>query len=229
MSAFLDSELASNEADSVRMHLAVCEPCAAVCEDLASIYDVCKTEGPETLAPPNSPAMWLRISNVIESEQRLEKPPVEPRRRIWRLTLPQLATAMVAIAVISSLLTVAGIRNYQQTSDLADAGRTSASQTTVEKLLGKVGLIDTPQQARERRLKEQQAAIDYWNARVSQRRAQWNPKVREAFDRNLLVIDQSLVQYTDLLEQDPEDDLSSEMLDSVMTDKMNLLRDFSDL
>ncbi len=32
-----------------------------------------------------------------------------------------------------------------------------------------------------------------------------------------------------ILEQDPEDDLSSEMLDSVLNDKMNLLRDFSDL
>jgi hypothetical protein len=45
----------------------------------------------------------------------------------------------------------------------------------------------------------------------------------------LQVIDQSLNEYTVILEQDPEDDLSSEMLDSVLNDKMNLLRDFSDL
>jgi hypothetical protein len=32
-----------------------------------------------------------------------------------------------------------------------------------------------------------------------------------------------------ILEQDPEDDLSGEMLDSVLNEKMNLLRDFSDL
>ena len=32
-----------------------------------------------------------------------------------------------------------------------------------------------------------------------------------------------------ILAQDQEDDLSSEMLDSVMDDKMNLLRDFADL
>jgi hypothetical protein len=44
-----------------------------------------------------------------------------------------------------------------------------------------------------------------------------------------MVIEQSVAQYTNMLKEDPDDELSSEMLDAVLTDKMNLLRDFSDL
>ncbi len=89
--------------------------------------------------------------------------------------------------------------------------------------------METPQQARDRRLKEQQAAIEYWNARVQTRRVQWDRATRDAFDRYQQVIDDSVNDYTMILQQDPEDELSGEMLDSVLNEKMNLLRDFSDL
>jgi len=36
-------------------------------------------------------------------------------------------------------------------------------------------------------------------------------------------------EYTMILQENPEDDLSGEMLDSVLNDKMNLLREFSEL
>ena len=107
--------------------------------------------------------------------------------------------------------------------------RSAVSQTVFEKVLGKIGLMETPQQVRDRRLKEQQAAIDYWNERVQTRRVAWDRSTRDAFDRNLQVIDASLNDYTMILSQDPDDELSGEMLDSVLDDKMNLLRDFSGL
>jgi len=50
--------------------------------------------------------------------------------------------------------------------------------------MAKLGVIDTPQQARERRIKEQQAAIAYWDSRVQAKRVQWDKFTREAFDRN---------------------------------------------
>lgn len=168
---------------------------------------------------------------MIESEVRPVPPaePETPSRRFWRFSLPQLATGFALIAVVSSLLTIVGIRAYSRPEASASPLRSSAEETTMEKVLGKLGLITTPQQARERIFAEQQKAIEYWNARVAQRRSEWNERTREAFDRNMRVIDQSVVQYTNILKQDPEDDLSAEMLDSVLTDKMNLLRDFSDL
>jgi hypothetical protein len=226
----MDSELEETQASSVRMHLAVCAECAHVCEDLASILDVCITETPSEIVPPNSQAMWCRINNIIESEIKPVPPPVEPPRgRFWHLSFGQLAAALGCIAVVSSLATFVAIKGYMEPPASDFTTRSAATQTTFEKVLSKVGLMETPQQARERRLKEQHTAIEYWNARVQNRRMQWDRATRDAFDRNLQVIDESLSEYTMILSQDPDDELSGEMLDTVLNEKMNLLRDFSDL
>ena len=57
----------------------------------------------------------------------------------------------------------------------------------------------------------------------------WDDRMRLAFDRNLIEIDQAVKDYTMLLEKDPEDEVTVEMLDSALNDKMNLLRQFSEL
>ena len=230
ISVFMDDELDAARAEAVRTHLSICNECAHVCEDFASILDVCTSEKPSDLVPPNSQALWCRINNIIESEKKPDAEPTgeEPRRR-WRFSFVQVATAVFCVAVVSSLITVLAVRSYLQPAAVESASRSTAEQSVFEKVLGRIGLMDTPQQARERRLKEQQAAIDYWNARVQTRRVQWDRATRDAFDRNLQVIDESVNDYTMILSQDPDDELSGEMLDSVLDDKMNLLRDFSDL
>jgi hypothetical protein len=174
LSVFLDNELDESRAVLVRSHLAACAGCAAVCEDLSSILFACK-DAPEAdgNVPLNSQAMWCRINNIIESEV---KPPVEPETpqgRFWRLSLGQMASAAAAIIVISSLITVVAIRNYMQPGSDDLTTRSAATQTTFEKVLSRVGLIDTPQQALERRMEQQRSAIAYWDSRVQARRAQW--------------------------------------------------------
>lgn len=229
LSLYLDNELDELRAAAVRTHVALCAACAKLLEDLSSIMFTCSEEDASELVPPNSQALWCRISNTIESE--IKPPPVQqaPQRRFWSLSLPQLASAVLCIAILSSLLTVISVRNYMQPPVDDFTTRATATQTTFEKVLGKIGLIDTPNQSRERHMREQLAAISYWDNRVQTRRAQWDARTREAFDRNLQVINESLDQYNVILQADPEDELSVEMLDSVMNDKMNLLRDFSDL
>lgn len=226
--AFIDSDLDEGRASMVRTHLAFCPPCALVCEEVTSLIDVCRTEPAGELVPPNSRQMWLRINNVIENEVK-PVPVIEPPRRSWAVSMLRLGSALAGIAVVSSVATIFILRNYTQPASGDLTAGAASSQTTFEKYLGKLGLVETPQQARERRIKEREAAIDYWNARVQARRSQWDRTTREAFDRNLEVIDESVNDYTTILAKDPDDDLSGEMLDAVMNDKMNLLRDFSDL
>ena len=98
-----------------------------------------------------------------------------------------------------------------------------------ERVLGKIGVIETTQQTRENRIKEQQAAIDYWNKRVEAKRRNWDNYLREAFDRNLNEIDQVVFEYNRILQENPQDDLSGEMLDSALNEKMELLREFAEL
>jgi hypothetical protein len=232
LSGFMDNELEETQAAAVREHLAFCDKCAKVCEELAAIVDLCRSEAPNAAVSPNSKALWCRINNIIESEVKPEQVPLpkieEPRRRFWLFSLPQLAAAVVCIALISSLLTVVAIRNYKRPAD-DFTSRSAESQTTIERVMAKVGLIETPQQARDRHTAEQKAAIEYWNRHVQQRRAQWDARMRDAFDRNLNVLNDSVNEYTLILQQNPDDEITGEMLDSALDEKMSLLREFAEL
>jgi hypothetical protein len=229
LSLYLDGELGEADAAKVQEHLGDCEPCDQLCRDFSLLLSSCSFD--ETLAlensdPPNADALWCRINNMIESEMRPDKQPEQPRgwfSRIWQLSFAQAASAVAAVAVVSSLLTFVAISNYSQPSD------GEASESYFSLALAKIGLAETAAEKREHRIEEQKRAIAYWNKRVQARRAVWDEQIREAFDRNLKVIDESVNEYTVILQQDPDDELSSEMLDSVLNDKMNLLREFSEL
>ena len=239
LSEFIDEQLNEKIVARIKAHLTLCVQCAEVYEDFYSILGVCDLDVPEDVSLPNEQALWCRINNIIETEIKpeasvSEMPKDAPRgwfakrRRLsWSLTLTQAASAILGIAVISSLLTIVSLQNTVPSNEITYSD--SKQPTLFEKILGKVGLTETSQQARERRVQEQQAAIAYWNKRVEMRRIQWDKNLRDAFDRNLNEIDQVVSGYNSALEQNPQDDLSNEMLDSAMTEKVELLREFSEL
>ncbi len=98
-----------------------------------------------------------------------------------------------------------------------------------EKVLGKIGLVETLEKRRERIVNERLATIDYWSKRVEARRVQWDNQLRSVFDRNLREIDQAVFEYSRILQENPQDELSGEMLDSTLNEKVELLREFSEL
>jgi len=53
--------------------------------------------------------------------------------------------------------------------------------------------------------------------------------MRQTFDRNLAVIDQAVNDSLNELHRNPHDDLSEQMLNDAMNDKVALLKEFSDL
>lgn len=242
LSEFIDEQLDEKMVARVQAHLMLCAPCADIYEDFFSILGVCDVDLAEEVPLPNEQALWCRINNIIEADVRSEvaaaaqMPKEAPPRnwlartwqRTWSLTFTQLAAAVLGIVMITSLLTVVGLRNVASPDQLSPEV-SSVQLTLFERALSKVGLAETQQQVRDRRLREQQAAIDYWNKRVEARRAQWNKNLRETFDRNLNEIDQVVNGYNRTLEANPQDDLSNEMLDSAMNEKVALLREFSDL
>ena len=235
ISAFLDNDLDEGIFKNVQSHLALCAECAKVCEDCAMILDFCSEDLLEEVSlPPNSKALWCRINNIIETEV---KPEIEQEiakeeekrgwlskvwHNSWQISMSQVLTSILGIALISSLLTIVGFKNYS-------ADTANASPSVFERVLSKVGLSETAQEKRERKIKEQQATIEYWNKRVEARRVNWDEHLREAFDRNLNEINQVVVEYNKILKENPQDELSGEMLDSAMTEKVELLREFSEL
>lgn len=236
LSGFIDGELEEKVSAEIKAHLNLCVECAELHEDFAGLLSFCDNKGvTEETAPPNPQAMWKRINNIIEAEikpeiikqEEIETPKIWfTGKRIWSLSFSQIAASVIGIAVISSLLTFVGLKNASAPTDVSSQ---PSPPTLFERALGKIGLAETPKEARERRIREQQTAIEYWNKRVEARRNQWDHNLREAFDRNLHEIDQVVTEYTEILEKNPQDDLSGEMLDSALNEKMELLREFSEL
>lgn len=228
ISVYLDNELEEKVSIDVQTHLAVCLECAKVCEDFAMILDFCNLDEAEHSLPPNSKALWCRINNLIETEIP-PAPPTEIKKeeikKGWQFSFSQVFALILGIALVSSLLTIVGINNFSAPREMS----ANASPSIFERVLGKIGIIETPQQTRENRIKEQQAAIDYWNKRVEAKRASWDARLREAFDRNLNEINQVVSENDRLLQENPQDDLSGEMLDSALNEKMELLREFAEL
>jgi hypothetical protein len=239
LSDYIDNLLDAKKTACVKAHLTLCRECAEVYEDFSKILGLCNLEITEEIPPPNEQALWCRINNIIESEIKPEITEEIKQRELqrnwfsrmwsrnWSLSFTQLASAVMCIALVSSLLTVVGIRNATAPNDLG--ARFSDQPGIFEKALSKIGLAETPRQLRERRLREQQAAIEYWNNRVATRRTQWDKNMREVFDRNLNEINQVVYEYSRTLDENPQDELSGELLDSAMEEKTRLLREFSEL
>ena len=239
ISDFLDNELDKTDSSNVQTHLAMCEECAKICEDFSMMLDFCDEKQFADSLPPNPNALWCRINNIIETEVKpeLERETGEEVQanwfsRIWnsnwQLSLSQVAVSVLGIALISSLLTIVGIKNYLQPNDNVSA-QTTVSETIFDKVLGKFGLVETAFQKREKRLKERQESIDYWRSRVENKRPAWNSHLRNAFDRNLNEINRAVFEYNKNLQNNPNDEISGEMLDSAMDEKMEFLREFAEL
>jgi hypothetical protein len=224
ISDLVDGSLSQRDQSTLNSHLDECLSCADVRNDLQSLVDFCHTQRGQYDAPPNEKALWLRIRNVIETEARLVVASVPAGRgsrlnwlsRSWELSLPQLAASAAAIVLIVSLSTAVGLRRWQSggTGSLpAQEGRTfEASAASVKS-----------------RVSQQQQSIAYWNERVEFNKARWYPQMRETFDRNLQVIVEAVNESMEALSKSPHDEVSEEMLNAALNEKLSLLKEFAEL
>jgi hypothetical protein len=226
ISDFLDRSISHQDRTTLSAHLEECLHCAEVRDDLQSIVGFCRTQRGQYAAPPNEKALWLRIRNMIEAGASVDTPaPAATRRsflsnwttRSWELSFPQLAAMVAAIVLIVSLTTAVGLRRWQ--SGAVDEKVQSGQQNSLN-----VGAIDVRE-----RVSQQQQLISYWNQRVEYNKARWNPQMRETFDRNLAVIDQAVNDSFDSLSKNPHDEVSEEMLNTALNEKLSLLKEFAEL
>jgi hypothetical protein len=223
ISDFLDGSLSHKDQSTLNAHLEECLSCADVRNDLQSIITFCHTQRGQYTAPPNEKALWQRIRNMIETSATSAAVKSEPARRSWgnwigrswELSLPQLAASVAAIVLVVSLATVVGLRRY----DSGEAKSTTPENARLN--LAAAGLRD--------RISQQQQLISYWNQRIEYNKARWSPQMRETFERNLQVIDQTLDESFNSLSQNPHDEVSEEMLNAALNEKLSLLKEFAEL
>jgi len=221
LSDFIDGSLTPQDKARVDAHLSACDVCAEARADLDQIVGFCREHRGEYQAVPNERALWLRISNTIESEMAVRIATPVPAgagwwfrlmNRSWQLSFPQLATSVAATIVVAVLVTFIGMRAFNvggiRTSGLPVASENSAVKD---------------------RYRQQQQVIDYWNQRVELNKARWNPQMRETFDQNMMVIDAAVNDSMGRLNQNPHDEVSEDILNAAMSDKIALLKEFAEL
>ena len=215
----IDGSISQTDESTLNTHLNQCLDCDGVRQDLASIVGFCRTQRGVYEAPPNERALWLRIRNVLEAEmpKKVAANPA-PRRSLfgrllghtWELSLPQIASFAVAIVVFVSLATAVGLRRWGGYVVVVAPTQTEASNIND-------------------RVWQRQQVINYWNQRVELNKVRWSPEMRDAFDRNLKVIDEAVANSLNELNKNPHDDVSEQMLNEALNDKLALLKEFSDL
>ena len=214
----VDGSISRSDESILNTHLNECLDCESVRQDLAAIVDFCRVRRGEYEAPPNAQALWLRIRNVIEAEQR--EPALDQTERrpsflgrlfghTWELSLPQLAAFTAAIVLLVSLTTVVGLRRWNSGVVPLEA---SAYKSNVDE-----------------RIWQRQQVINYWNQRVELNKTRWSQDVRDSFDRSLVVIDQRVASSLEELKRNPHDEFTEQMVNDAMNEKLALLKDFSDL
>jgi hypothetical protein len=221
----VDGGLSRKDESKLSFHLEECLACAEVRNDLQSIVAYCRNHRGEYTAPPNADGLWLRIRNVIEAEmvQAAQTAARAPEKsfwsglmsRSWELSMPQLAASAAAMIVVVSLGTAVGLRRWD------DARETPPPAVSSQRSAGATRVRD--------RMWQQEQAISYWNQRVETNKVRWNQQMRDTFERNLKVIDQAVNDSLNELNRDPHDEVSEEMLNAALNEKLALLREFSDL
>ena len=214
----VDGSISQRDEFTLNTHLTECLDCESVRQDLATIVGFCRTQRGHYEAPPNEKALWLRIRNTIEADGATGQVVQQNRQHsflqrllghTWELSLPQLAAFAIAIIVLVSLATVVGLRRW--------GGYSAPTPVQVE-----ASNIND-------RVWERQQVINYWNQRVDLNKTRWSPDMRETFERNLKVIDQTVADSLNELNRNPHDEVSEQMLNEALNDKLALLKEFSDL
>ena len=217
----IDGSLSQRDEFILNTHLKECLDCENVRQDLTSIVSFCQMHRGEYEAPPNPQALWLRIRNVVEAETGTRAVAQTAAGQsflgrwmshTWELSLPQLAASAVAIVLLVSLTTVVGLRRW---------GNDGATPLIPETQTSASSIND--------RVWQRQQTINYWNQRVETNRARWSPQMRETFDRNMRVIDEAVANSLNELNRNPHDEVSEQMLNESLNQKLALLKDFSDL
>ncbi|HEY8187229.1 MAG TPA: anti-sigma factor [Pyrinomonadaceae bacterium] len=227
ISEFLDGALSHEDQATLNSHLEECLDCASVRDDLQSIVGFCRAHRGEYSAPPNEKALWQRIRNVIEAGANpVVVESALARRsswknwlgRSWELSFPQLVASVAAIVLVVSLSTAVALRRYQS----------AGASPTVQAASSQESLRIAAESVRDR-VSQQQQLISYWNQRVEYNKARWSPEMRETFERNLKVIDQTVNDQFDALSLNPHDEVSEEILNAALNEKLSLLKEFAEL
>jgi putative zinc finger protein len=213
LSDYIDGALELGEQVNLERHLADCEPCRAVRDDLLQIVHFSHQ------LPLHSPstALWPRIQTGVEELQpgiwsRPMRWLASIKTRNFNLSIPQMIASTAALAIVISIGVIVARR---------DGGRVELSAMNASQLATTdvTPLSNTDLQQLEKQ-------ISRLSETVEQRKGSWDRELRIAFERNLYYIDQSLIECRHQLNDNPADNVSQELMLNAYREKVRLLEGF---
>lgn len=203
LSDYLDGSLATQEIQSIEIHLIQCPPCNTIKADLSQI---CLAAKDLPLRTP-SRALWVRIQNELELEAAVPGKPAATSwwkrvsERRFTFTLPQLAGAS---ALAFSLMVFGLYQTLHRDPNLAAETSTSAILPMETELQSKI----------------QQKANS-----LMTRRQTWDTETRTVYDNHLQRFDNSLSRMRQTVVTTRDQD-QQKMLMDLYKEKLQLMEDF---
>jgi anti-sigma factor ChrR (cupin superfamily) len=229
LSEYVDDELSPRERVRIEAHLSECPECARLVDDLRAVVAAARSVED---APPAAD-LWPAIAGRLEPRSGGPRVvPLDARRgpRRFSFSVPQLAAASIAIALLSAGAVWMAIRDGG-----GAVGPTASAPRSEEPITGAVEEPisgATGETAPAVTVADRAAAVenDEYEAAVAELQrlldeAAIDPELRQAIDENLAVIDDAIRQTRRALEDDPDDVYLNTHLASTMQRKIDVLQD----
>jgi anti-sigma factor RsiW len=211
ISDYIDGSLELGEQAQIERHLADCESCRAVRDDLLQIVHFSHQ------LPQHAPsgAVWSRIEADVLEERGSWFRTVSwwawLKTRHFNLSLPQMAAAAAVVIIAVSAAVLVSRQDAAQNNATTSAPRASGIEATP---------LSNPD------FQQLEKQINRLSETVEQRKVEWDPELRSAFERNLLYIDQCLAECRHQLNNNPADAVSQELMLNAYREKVRLLEGF---
>ena len=226
LSAYLDEELSAPERAAVEAHLASCESCRALLDDLKRL--VRRASALDDRPPQRDlwPGIAARIQELSATPDVI---PLAPRRRRVSFSIPQLAAAAVALMALSggvaSLLLRGGPTTLAAGADslrTSDSSRTPAGSSAVE--VGRRAAPVRVLSAGESAVVSYDTAITELQNVLAARRGDLDTSTVRVLEQSLRVIDVAIAQARAALARDPNNPYLNGHLQQALDRKLDLLR-----
>ncbi|MGE0814964.1 MAG: zf-HC2 domain-containing protein [Vicinamibacterales bacterium] len=219
LSSYLDGDLAPGDRAQVEAHLAACDACRGLLDELAEVRAAAAAWA-DTLAEPDAD-LWPGIAAQLPGPRAAAAggpaaiTPTPWYRRRWSVGIPELAIAA------SLLAAVGGAVAWQRTVAREPA---AAGPAPVVAELEWSGPADAQVEPVSFADAQYNAAIQDLEQVLRQQRDRLDPRTVIVLERNLRVIDDAIREAREALASDPANALLNSHLASARRRKLDLLR-----
>jgi anti-sigma factor RsiW len=232
LSAYLDGELSAGERAAVEAHLADCEACRAVLDDLKRLVRRASALDDRPPAHDLWPGIAARIQELAAEPDVI---PLAPRRRRVSFSVPQLAAAALALMALSGGVATLALRGVgAPTGVAAGPDSLSVAQATPDTARSRPGSAgrdvrtpaapSLPVSAGERAVISYDTAIVELQHLLASRRGELDTSTVRVLEQSLHVIDQAIAQARSALARDPNNPYLNGHLQQALDRKLDLLR-----